>query len=389
MTQQPATRLYFPGLNGLRFLAAGMVICSHIEQFKKDEGLPNVESNTLIGTMGEYGVSLFFVLSGFLITYLLLQEEKETGTVSIRNFYLRRVLRIWPLYYLLVILAFFVLPYFLESGGAENVLRTSFWPKLVLFVLFLPNLALKILPVVPFASQAWSVGTEEQFYLLWPWILKRFRSSLPWILVGIPVGLLLLRKSLVFLCSHLPEGFLNHLLTVLGKFLDTFNIEFMAIGGLAAWLLFHDKKKILSFLFHPASQLLLYGVILLSFTTGMFGHVKFRYLFNAILFAILILNLAANKKTLLRLENSFFRFLGRISYGLYMYHALCFYLIFHAFRGFIYSQALPLVNGFLYLAVFALTALFAWLSYEFLEKRFLRKKKDYSRILSGDGEELK
>ena len=377
-------RLYFPGLHGLRFLAAAMVIISHIETFKKDEHLPNLDENIFIGVAGEYGVSLFFVLSGFLITFLLLTEEKETGRIDIPKFYLRRVLRIWPLYYLIVILAFFVLPHFLETGGAENVLKTSFWPKLGLFVFFLPNLALKVLPVVPFASQAWSVGTEEQFYLVWPWIMRKFRSILPWIMAAIPFVLIGFRKILVLACNRLEEGKCFHLFSILGKFLDTFNIEFMAIGGLAAWILFQEKKKVLSLLFHPLSQVLLFLAIIVSFGTGLFGHVKFRYLFNAFLFAVLILNLAGNDKTLLRLENPFFRFMGRISYGLYMYHALCFYLIFTLLKSFICGLPLFLLNGFLYLSVFLLTTGVAWLSYEFLEKRFLRKKKEFTVVASGE-----
>jgi len=76
MPQSASGRIYFPGLNGLRFLAAAMVIVSHIEQFKKEEGLPNLDHTTLIGTAGEYGVSLFFVLSG-VSDYLPVTDRRE------------------------------------------------------------------------------------------------------------------------------------------------------------------------------------------------------------------------------------------------------------------------------------------------------------------------
>jgi len=297
---------------------------------------------------------------------------------------MRRILRIWPLYYLLIVLAFFVLPHFLEVGGAENVLKTAFWPKLLLFIFFLPNLALKVVPVVPFASQAWSIGTEEQFYLVWPWLLKRFRRFLSLLLAGIPVVLILGRKLLVVLCDRLAPGHLQHAGILLGRFLDTFNIEFMAIGGLGAWLLFENKKKILSVLFHPAFQIGLYATILFSLATGLFGHVKVRYLFNAMLFTLLILNLAGNKNTLLKLESKGFRFLGKISYGLYMFHPLCFYLIFYSSRQFLPSMGIALGNTFLYPTVFLLTIGMSWLSYEFFEKYFLRKKNRYTLVSSGD-----
>ena len=90
-------RVYFPNLNALRFAAALMVIVYHLERLKMRYGLPNRAVKSVIETLGPLGVVLFFVLSGFLITYLLLVEVRGTGTVNVRDFYLRRILRIWPL----------------------------------------------------------------------------------------------------------------------------------------------------------------------------------------------------------------------------------------------------------------------------------------------------
>jgi len=387
MSIPTSDRIYFPGLNGVRFIAASLVIVSHIEQFKKEEGLSNFDSNIFIGTAGEYGVSLFFVLSGFLITSLLLQENRDTGKIDIWKFYVRRMLRIWPLYYFILICAFFILPHFMEVGGAENAMKTSFLPKLLLFLFFLPNLALKAFPVVPFASQAWSIGTEEQFYLVWPWLLQKFKARLPWLLAGIPIFMIFLRKLLFGVCNQLSPGPVFRFLNMTGQFLDTFNIEFMAIGGLGAWLLFERKKRILQILFHPISQFVLFGILAVSLGTGLFGHVKLRYLFNALLFTALILNLAGNDKSVLKLENRLFRFMGKISYGLYMYHAICFYLLFHFFKQEVSESNSITWNAFLYLSVFLLTTGMAWISYELLEKFFLRKKSRYTLVVSGDGSE--
>jgi peptidoglycan/LPS O-acetylase OafA/YrhL len=376
-------RLYFPGLNGLRFVAAAMVMVSHIEQLKNDEHLPNLNNTSFIGEAGQNGVSLFFVLSGFLITYLLLQEDRVTGKIDIRKFYLRRILRIWPLYYFVVLLGFFVLPHFLEASGLENALKTAYWPKFILFFFFLPNLAMVAFPQVPFTAQAWSIGTEEQFYLIWPWVLRKFKRILPAVLIGIAVGILLLRKAL-FVCSdHLADGKLQHIVSLIARFLNTFNIECMAIGGLAAWALFHQRKIVLNMLFHPIAQLVLLGAILFSLSTGLFGHVKLRDTVNAILFACLILNLAGNASSFLKLENSFYRFMGSISFGMYMYHPLCFYLVYYAFHDFLYQTSLVTGNILIYSSVFLLTTVTAWLSYTFLEKSFLKKKKEHSLIQSG------
>src|SRR5262245_59932952 len=103
MRSSDTDRVYFPNLNGLRFIAALAVIIHHIEQQKADFCLPNSFGAAPIQLFGELGVVLFFVLSGFLLTYLLLEEEKTTATIGIRNFYIRRILRIWPLYFLIII----------------------------------------------------------------------------------------------------------------------------------------------------------------------------------------------------------------------------------------------------------------------------------------------
>ena len=383
MSEPQSTRVYFPGLNGLRFVAAFMVMASHIEQLKKDEHLPNLDAWPMLGEAGQNGVCLFFVLSGFLITYLLLQEDRVTGTISVGNFYIRRILRIWPLYYLIVTLGFFVLPYLIQVSGLENALQTAYWPKFVLFLLFLPNLAMVAFPQVPFTAQAWSIGTEEQFYLLWPWMLRRFKKVLPWMLGGITIGIVLIRKALFILRDHFPDGASKSAISLTAEFLNTFSIECMAIGGFGAWLLFNNKQKVLRVLFLPSTQVFLFAAIIGSLCTGLFGHIKFRDLVNSVLFICIILNLAGNPRSLLTLENNFYQFMGRISYGIYMFHPLCFYLVYYAFRSFLYQGPLWITNLILYIFVASLSTLMAWASFALFEKRFLRLKNRFSLIRSG------
>ena len=88
---------YFKNLNGLRFIAAFLVIIHHIEQFKNLWNIPNFYYKSSIKSLGDVGVTVFFVLSGFLITYILLKEKQKTGTINIISFYIKRILRIWPL----------------------------------------------------------------------------------------------------------------------------------------------------------------------------------------------------------------------------------------------------------------------------------------------------
>lgn len=111
-------RIYFKGLAELRAIAALAVVFHHIELFKHREHLPSLFDSFFSGfidQLGKNGVYLFFVLSGFLITYLLIAERKQHEKIDIKKFYLRRILRIWPLYYLVVIIAFFVLPQLVKA----------------------------------------------------------------------------------------------------------------------------------------------------------------------------------------------------------------------------------------------------------------------------------
>ena len=103
-------RVYFPELDGMRFIAFLLVYCFH-------GGVPPLVFAHLVGSTvanalrsnGGYGVQLFFILSGYLITTLLLREEARYGRIALRAFWIRRILRIWPLYYLIVFIGFFVL----------------------------------------------------------------------------------------------------------------------------------------------------------------------------------------------------------------------------------------------------------------------------------------
>src|SRR5215212_2881474 len=138
--------VHFPGLNGLRFFAAMAVAVSHVELMKQYHDLPNAYDHPAVYELGRLSVTLFFVLSGYLITYLLLAERKATNTIAVRNFYIRRILRIWPLYYLIVLLAFFLFPRlgFMRVPTFTEGMASTFSRTLPLFVFFLPQVALSI-----------------------------------------------------------------------------------------------------------------------------------------------------------------------------------------------------------------------------------------------------
>jgi peptidoglycan/LPS O-acetylase OafA/YrhL len=373
-------RVHFPNLNGLRFIAAALVIVHHVEQFRGLFGLPNASGNPAISAMGQLGVLLFFVLSGFLITYLLVREASHTGTVAVRRFYIRRCLRIWPLYYLVVGLSLLVLPHIgaIAVPGWTDALQVHFVRKVLLMAALLPNLVFVLYPPIPYASQAWSVGVEEQFYLIWPWLLKKARSL--YVMLGIVVG----SHALANLCLAMAQGhvhgaFASRAVAAAGGAWRHFNVDCMAIGGLAAVVYFERRAAILRVLFNRFSQISAYLLIVALATFGFQLPLQLEVPTFGVLFAVVILNLACNPWSIVHLDNGLLDYLGKISYGLYMFHPLVIVTTLLALRG------AGRYSGWAhYAATFAGTILLAAASYRFFESPFIRAKVRFSRIVSGD-----
>jgi peptidoglycan/LPS O-acetylase OafA/YrhL len=356
-SRMTADKHYFPNLTPLRFIAAFLIIVHHVEQIKEIAELPNYFNTRLVYNLGKLSVIFFFTLSGFLITYLLLAEKKEAATISIKNFYLRRLLRIWPLYFLIVFLAFFLIPQFIEIPGFSS--GSSFIKNVFLHIFFLPNLALVIYGIVPMASQTWSIGTEEQFYLFWPWVL-RSKMNKYLAFLAIIAGYLVIKLSLPLL----PQTKYVHWLT---GFWDLFNIDCMAIGGLFALLLFEQRKRLLNLFYHPYVQAITYALILiLTFFPA-------NYEIFSLFFAIIILNLSSNPKSLINLQYKPLEYLGKISYGVYMYHIIVIVAVMKVLARF------GLLNNLLiYPLAILFTIAVSSLSYELFEKRFIKMKRRIS-----------
>ncbi len=238
-------KLYFPNLNGLRCIAACFVIINHTEQFKYFYGIGDGVLSPSVKNIGKLGVMLFFVLSGFLITSLLLSEERIFGTIHTKKFYIRRLLRITPLYLLLIFLVFFVIQHvsFLEIPRMRNPIEENFTTIVVLHLFFLPNLTTAIYGFLPYIAQAWSIGTEEQSYLLWPLLLKRCKKNRLILMAGIILFYVLIRIVLKLFFLTVPHY------EIIAKFWRHFNIDAIATGGIFAVLLF-KKHRILKFVVH-------------------------------------------------------------------------------------------------------------------------------------------
>ena len=168
------SKVYFKGLNGLRFFAAFLVLMQHAESIRLKYSLFNLSGYTLFNS-GEIAVEFFFVLSGFLITYLLLEEEANTGSINIKHFYMRRVLRIWPLYYLILIIGLLLIPVVIKVLKIEYTAHFPFALASFLYVIFLPNLVTSLWGS-SFLAPLWSIGVEEQFYFFWAPLVKYFKK---------------------------------------------------------------------------------------------------------------------------------------------------------------------------------------------------------------------
>jgi peptidoglycan/LPS O-acetylase OafA/YrhL len=160
---------FFGSLDGLRALSIIGVIWFH--SWWSTPFYPTLEALPVL-RQGEWGVHIFFVISGFLITTLLLREQKRSGTISIRDFYIRRSLRIWPLYYAVVAIYAVIMLTF-QRGSDRSHTFFHYLPGFLTYTytwVITPNW-----PTGPF-NLAWTLATEEQFYAFWPFVLRFFRG---------------------------------------------------------------------------------------------------------------------------------------------------------------------------------------------------------------------
>ena len=366
-------RIYFYGLDELRAIAALLVYFHHVELFKTREGFAPFLGGTFYDMftrkIGHNSVVAFFVLSGFLITYLLLKEKEVTGTIKIKAFYLRRIFRIWPLYFLVVFIGFVIMP-LLNSTGLFEVqkyytgrINNLEYESLTLFVLFLSNFAVWYYKPVAGAAQSWSVSVEEQFYLIWPNIVKWIKS-IKHLLILIIFVLILKVWGVKLFISLFGSNPIIHGVEII-------SIEFMFVGAIAAVLLYWDKTKetVIKVMGNPY----LFVFTLMALVAQLFFFkIPITLAFT---FAALILHVS-----ILKIEIKFLKYFGKISYGIYMLHPLALYLVFPI--AFSFKGSIPFSITFFILS-FIITIVLAGLSYKYFEQPILRFKNKHTIIKSG------
>lgn len=360
--------IYFKGINGLRAIAAVSVLFAHITSSLKEFGLNNYifgqypDGSPKSTLLAGFGVSIFFSISGFLITFLLLQE-KLNGTISIRKFYIRRVLRIWPLYFIYLFICLIIILIFKFEFELSSLLFYTFMSANIPFIFG---------NAIQFAHHYWSLGVEEQFYLFWPHFVNKFKKILT-------VSTLLCITLIVFKLSFYWVSKTNPSLNKIYTFIHATRFQCMLIGGIGAILYFQKNALFLKLVNTKLLQLVSWGAIFLM------GINKFHLIsvldneIVSIITLFLIIGQIEIKNRIVNLENKFFDFLGKISFGIYIIHPL---LIFFLSKQIKVEAPTIYSYFFVFTSIILSTILFAWISYKYIEQPILKYKAKFTTIKS-------
>jgi peptidoglycan/LPS O-acetylase OafA/YrhL len=342
-----------PSLDGLRAVAVLLVIFHHLHVPFFPEGR---------------GVLTFFVLSGFLITWMMLQESERTGDVSIRNFYIRRVLRIFPAFYVFVILS--IVTRWLTVAWPNRSLLYDYLSAFFYTI----NYRLALTPHIAHTAQhTWALSVEEQFYLLWPCVFVAFHKKLrrlTYVLVA-AIALINTYRLVLYFGFHACEKWLTYSF-------DT-RADHILIGCLLAVLL---KRGVGTWFWNWITArtwyslvplLLTIASIAISFHRGLAYRFSVGFVLDPLLTAILLVQVIALGHSRLWgwLNWKVIVYLGKISYGMFLYHMFANRLVIVLFGMHSLWFRLP--------AVIAVSVLFGTSSYYLIENRFLRLKTKFER----------
>jgi peptidoglycan/LPS O-acetylase OafA/YrhL len=369
-------RIYFENLDGLRFLCFLSVFLFHSFHTESAEIQANWFYQFLtreVFANGNLGVNFFFVLSGFLITYLLIQEKKLNGQIHLKKFWIRRILRIWPLYYFSVFFGFVIFAWLKQFFG-ETPNETA---DPLYYVTFISNFDLlrKGLPDASILGVLWSVAIEEQFYLLWPIILFMFPIKRYWI----PFTILIV-SSLTF--RALNDTYMLHEFHTLSCIGD------MTIGAFGAWAMseFKVAKDKISNLKKPIIALIYISFLLIYFFRDevLFANYGIRIFERAIIASIMLLIILEQNYA----KNSFFKMssfktiskLGVITYGLYCLHFIGILAVTKVLGKYYPSTELWQVIIVETTLALTITIIISKLSYKYFEQPFLRLKNRFAYI---------
>jgi peptidoglycan/LPS O-acetylase OafA/YrhL len=357
---------YIPSFDGLRALSIIAVIFFHVVS-----GGPQWLREA--ASRGWYGVDVFFVLSGFLITWIIGSELEQTGTIDLRHFYIRRALRLQPAYFTGLLLTGVIT--FFRHQDQFALFRTA----LPFFFTYSLNLALAagLFPMPPYGI-AWSLCIEEQFYIAWAWTLRRLGShkSLRFA-IGAIVIIAVYRSTLYVWLNwgnlavaspqtraHLFYGTDVRLDTILVGCSLALAMSRRRMTPVIEWL--GESRYFTTIAVLTASAAIFWGTgsALRCFTLG------YTLMSLAVGMVVLSLFLQQNSWLARSLSCRPLVFIGKISYGIYLFHMLVWHLVGHSLPE-IGSLSSGYTNLGAVLLVLCGSVIVAWLHYNMVERRFL------------------
>ncbi len=370
MQSENGQRFYHPELDGLRFIAFLLVFIHNV---------PIITSNHLLNTLHEYGwigVDLFFCLSGFLITKLLIIESQKFNEINIRNFYVRRILRIWPLYFLYTAIAIY---YILQIVGWD----TTLFKHISGIATFTYNFVYLTLTYKTYAVlfHLWTISYEEQFYAIIPLILRASkniskRNAWVYLITIIILGNCIRAFLIYFRVSH-PVIYMlpfTHFEAMLGGIAIGFGLFDSFSSKTKGWILL---------LFGLISNAI---VFFLPNTYEIGWSLMLTYPLVGIGMTLIILSILRNENNSITkiLRNKILVYLGKISFGLYTFHLLCISITDQFIRNIlgVGLENQTTMNWFLIFAGLITTIVISIASYILFETPFLKLRERFSSIKS-------
>jgi peptidoglycan/LPS O-acetylase OafA/YrhL len=343
---------YYKSLDGLRGIAAMLVVIFHFYSYPN--GYYSTDGYSLfkeVAAIGQHGVSLFFVLSGFVITRILIHNKASNTYFS--EFFIKRILRIAPLYYLFLVFWFFVLPLIIHVPKEPLLNQLPYY-------IYLQNIFSTFSIPLSGPPHFWSLAVEEHFYLVWPFVVFYVPVNRLGKVIGVSILLSFLLKY-IMIQKKMP--------------IHDFTLTRMDQILMGSWLSLAELKSHLKF--QSVRHFLKLALLAIPFSLIVYllgSHFHFmkellKYSLLGITFASLLAIVLSLKPTTIVnrfLTNRLLQYLGRISYGIYVWHVIALILL-----QFFLLTKIMLVDMFI---TIALTVLLAHVSYFYFESYFIRLK---------------
>lgn len=342
-------------LDGVRALAAIMVMIFHFFQNIQHDN-PLFDSIKTITAFGRTGVTLFFILSGFLITRILLNSREKEN--YFKSFFTNRALRIFPLYYFFLIIYYFLVPYITDEPFVAFEKQWSYW-------FFFQNFTASLNQPIHGPIHFWSLAIEQNFYFLWPFLVYYLNNKQ---LYRVIFFIILFSISVRLVLLSLGHG---------GYYFTLSSVDALIIGSTLA---LNELKSGFSAKWAKRYLLLLMAFIIPSFIFWFLIDGKGPKIVQVLKFPFInIAYLAFIGFLLVYKEHKFINrifafqplvYIGKISYGLYVYHPLCFYFYFKYFAT--HNIVFDLFTAF------GISFIISSATFHFLESPFLRLKNTFS-----------